>query len=78
MALNVSRGYESDSHRQFMRMSVLLSEALVYFTGILYFVATQYKYWPQMDKTVAICFMLMQPAVILIDHGHFQYVLVFF
>lgn len=39
IALQQSRGYQSDSHKLFMRLSVLLTDILVYFTAVIAYVS---------------------------------------
>ncbi|KAL1303898.1 hypothetical protein AAFC00_000352 [Neodothiora populina] len=73
--LRASRGLESQGLKVFMRATVFVSEYLIYVPacviclrrlGRLTGVAT----W---DQTIALTAILMQPATMLIDHGHFQY-----
>eukprot|EP01127_Copromyxa_protea_P003415 TRINITY_DN13227_c0_g1_i1.p1 TRINITY_DN13227_c0_g1~~TRINITY_DN13227_c0_g1_i1.p1 ORF type:complete len:498 (+),score=36.55 TRINITY_DN13227_c0_g1_i1:196-1494(+) len=71
MELFTSRGYETPSHRQFMRMTVIASEVLVYFTGLLYYLTSVHK--KRENVAFLFFFMLSQPALLIIDHGHFQY-----
>lgn len=58
-----------------MRATVVISEYLVYIPAIVNFLR-RYAYmhgvhaWP---ASIALVAVLMQPATILIDHGHFQY-----
>lgn len=80
-----SRGMESYEHKIFMRATVLLSELLVYFPAVIYyFYCTQPSQWTSPPSSVhrhnvAIycALVLLYPAQILIDHGHFQYNSVF-
>lgn len=43
MALTTSRGYQTPSHRLFMRTTVIVSELLVYFSGLLYYLLSVHK-----------------------------------
>eukprot|EP01126_Amoeba_proteus_P037953 TRINITY_DN3936_c0_g1_i10.p1 TRINITY_DN3936_c0_g1~~TRINITY_DN3936_c0_g1_i10.p1 ORF type:complete len:372 (+),score=30.24 TRINITY_DN3936_c0_g1_i10:189-1304(+) len=67
--LGTSRGYETPSHRQFMRFSVLFSDVVIYFTAMWYYIKSVFK----KDQVFVLFIFLLQPALILIDHGHFQY-----
>lgn len=67
VALNTSRGLESHDHKVFMRSTVLVSDILFFFTAII-------AYWKTLQATPrAIAASLLYPAIILVDHGHFQY-----
>lgn len=58
-----------------MRASVIVSELVTYIPAVVIFVrlygreSAMSKY----DKAVALAAILLQPALMLIDHGHFQY-----
>lgn len=58
-----------------MRASVIASELVTYIPAVVIFVrlygreSAMSKY----DKAVALAAILLQPALMLIDHGHFQY-----
>lgn len=68
--LFTSRGYESLSHQFFMRMSVLVSDCLIY-TSALYYYAKSLKISDNQKWVVfALC---SHPGITLIDYGHFQY-----
>lgn len=65
-----SRGYESDSHQFFMRMSVLISD-LIFFTSALYYFVQKLNI---SKKHKWVLFGLCShPGLTLIDYGHFQY-----
>jgi len=64
-----SRGYETPTHRVFMRSTAIVSELLIYITGLYYFVKTRYP----KDQLGLFFIMLLQPPLMIIDHGHFQY-----
>ena len=68
MALGDSHGIETPSLKLFMRASVLASDMLVLFPALLSFYLMRRQ--PQYAELVL---ALVQPALILIDHGHFQY-----
>ncbi|PUU84329.1 glycosyl transferase [Tuber borchii] len=74
-ALFESRGLDDVALKTFMRATALASELLTYVPAVVIFVrvfgrqADLSKY----DKGVALAAILMQPALMIIDHGHFQY-----
>lgn len=58
-----------------MRWTVLSSDALVFFPAVFYFIVVYYTGRPHGHKTdIAwhIAIMLLNPCLMLIDHGHFQ------
>lgn len=74
-ALDVSRGYEDAQLKMYMRATVLVSEYLVYVPAIVAFLRRYARSqgihtWSASMVLVAV---LLQPATLLIDHGHFQY-----
>lgn len=71
VALDVSRGYESKDSRVFMRATVLISDLLIYTPAVFYFAKATNHGWKTRDALAML--ILLQPALILIDHGHFQY-----
>ncbi|KAF2859150.1 glycosyltransferase family 57 protein [Piedraia hortae CBS 480.64] len=70
-ALYVSRGVEDYGLKVFMRASVAASEILVYAPAVVMCVRRLGK--DPWSANLALTAILMQPALILIDHGHFQY-----
>lgn len=76
VALFTSRGHESYIGKLLMRWTVLSSDALVFFPSVLYFVVVYYKGRSDRrtnDIAWHIAMILLNPSLILIDHGHFQY-----
>lgn len=80
VALGTSRGFEDPLHKAYMRVTVLVLDMMLY--GSIVWVATR----PRRQRhgvsdsvshdTESIWFFLLamaQPAILLIDHGHFQY-----
>lgn len=76
MELGASRGYETESHKAFMRLSVLVIDVLVNFVATWHLarvlaprsgVGGTWKAAGQISLLV-----LLQPALVLVDHGHFQ------
>lgn len=72
-ALDTSRGAESPGLLVFMRLSVLALEALVYMPAVAFFLERRLEGRSTRARHVALYTVLLQPALILIDHGHFQY-----
>ncbi|MGK3754694.1 MAG: alpha-1,3-glucosyltransferase [Bacillariaceae sp.] len=68
VAFESSRGIEDPNHKAFMRTTVLLLDLLVFGNAVWY--ATEGR---DRKSLWAIMIALCQPAIILIDHGHFQY-----
>lgn len=63
-----SRGKEDDRTRQFMRASVIVSDLLTYIPVMTLFALTTTTDWRPL-----LTWTLLQPALLLIDHGHFQF-----
>lgn len=75
-ALDKSRGIESDDIKTFMRLSAIVSELVVYVPACLQLVSLmggKKAKLSRMHQIVVIALILFQPALLLIDHGHFQY-----
>jgi alpha-1,3-glucosyltransferase len=75
--LGASRGYESAGLKIFMRGSGFASELLIYVPAVLTLCKWRHKSKPsqgsrQADR-IAFAALLLQPALIFVDHGHFQY-----
>jgi alpha-1,3-glucosyltransferase len=72
VALYTSRGLEDSVHKAFMRGTVLVTDLIVYGTAAWYYTRCQTQHGN--TKSLWLFFIIMsQPAIILIDHGHFQY-----
>ena len=74
-AVYLSRGLDEEGLKVFMRASVVVSEYLVYVPAAVICVRhlarlSNVSVW---ENGIALAAILMQPATILIDHGHFQY-----
>lgn len=73
--LDKSRGLEDEDLKVFMRATAILSEYLVYIPAVVIFL----RHYSRAHGTgvtsmsIALVAILMQPATMLIDHGHFQY-----
>lgn len=73
--LDESRGHEDLDLKSFMRFSVILSEVLLYIPGVIYmckWIGKQTKQSP-INQYIAAAAILLQPSLILVDNGHFQY-----
>lgn len=74
--LSTSRGYESYIGKLLMRWTVLMSDLTIFFPAVLYFVSVYYSGKPNGEKSNMAwhaVMILLNPCLILIDHGHFQY-----
>jgi len=72
VALYTSRGYEDPIHKAYMRATVLLLDTLIYVS--VAWVSTKGSDKLHNRKSLwSLTFALTQPALVLIDHGHFQY-----
>ncbi|TKA22327.1 hypothetical protein B0A50_08052 [Salinomyces thailandicus] len=74
-ALYLSRGTDDIDLKVFMRASVVASEYLVYVPAAILCVRQLGKLHSinSWESAIALTAILLQPATILIDHGHFQY-----
>ncbi|KXL47177.1 glycosyltransferase family 57 protein [Acidomyces richmondensis BFW] len=74
-ALYLSRGLEDQGLKVFMRMTVVVSEYLIYVPAAVICIRQLSKLHNinRWESSIALTAILMQPATILIDHGHFQY-----
>jgi alpha-1,3-glucosyltransferase len=73
MELGKSRGYYSPSHLVFMRLSVMISEILIYLPAILLYFYRTHGQVNEKIRNVALIAVLLAPPFVLIDYGHFQY-----
>jgi len=73
MVLHESRGYLTSTHKLFMRLTVIISDLLVFFPGLLVFFKLYYKNLSPGVKFSALILILGSPPILLVDHGHFQY-----
>ena len=64
-----SRGYEDPVHKAFMRATVLVSDLFIYGTAVW----AWSRRLTSKSSHILFAFAMMQPAIVLIDHGHFQY-----
>ncbi|KAJ1742246.1 Glucosyltransferase-like protein [Coemansia sp. RSA 1086] len=68
VALDTSRGLETN--KLFMRASAIVLEFLIYVPAVIMLVRLKTSWIAQQTAIFAI---LLQPCLILVDHGHFQY-----
>ncbi|XP_061979533.1 probable dolichyl pyrophosphate Man9GlcNAc2 alpha-1,3-glucosyltransferase [Populus nigra] len=77
VSLFTSRGYETHFGKLLMRWTVLSSDLLIFFPAVLYFIFVYHggngSGGDQSDVAWHIAVILINPCLILIDHGHFQY-----
>ncbi|KAJ6649841.1 putative dolichyl pyrophosphate Man9GlcNAc2 alpha-1,3-glucosyltransferase [Pseudolycoriella hygida] len=77
VTLHESRGLTDDSHKHFMRTSVLVADLLLYIPAML--ICCQLisqKNWFKIDERLSTLYTavaVLYPGQILIDNGHFQY-----
>ncbi|KAK9454546.1 glycosyl transferase [Dipodascopsis uninucleata] len=73
--LDTSRGCEDPDLKSYMRLTVVLSELAVYIPAVSMFVRWKVKSLrlSPLYHSIASAAILFQPALIIIDHGHFQY-----
>ncbi|XP_012287110.1 dolichyl pyrophosphate Man9GlcNAc2 alpha-1,3-glucosyltransferase [Orussus abietinus] len=85
VSLHNSRGYESEGHKYFMRLSVLITDLMTYVPAALFYVMytniKKFKFLQINQQNIfgfdkcdlILVIILYFPGLILIDHGHFQY-----
>ncbi|KAI0802056.1 glucosyltransferase [Irpex lacteus] len=72
-ALFSSRGYESEGSKVYMRATVLVWDALIYVPAVVYFTRTWQGNRSSRTQHVALLTLLLQPSLLIVDFGHFQY-----
>lgn len=75
-ALKSSRGIETDGIKSFMRISVLISDLVIYVPAMMQLTSNyggKKLNLGRMHQIVVMALILCQPCLVLIDHGHFQY-----
>lgn len=75
VALYDSRGLEDYDLKSFMRATALFSELAIYIPAVIWYVrwACKRQHQSPIAQSISASAILFQPALILIDHGHFQY-----
>ena len=74
-ALKTSRGLDDPDLTIYMRATVLVSEYLIYVPAVVILLRrlARLEAVHSWEASIALVAVLMQPATMLIDHGHFQY-----
>ncbi|TDH70913.1 hypothetical protein CCR75_005004 [Bremia lactucae] len=70
--LTSSRGFESATSKVLMRTSVLLCDVMLFIPSIYYMSSVLYGSEQWTRRMTFLLLVLLQPAILLIDHGHFQ------
>ncbi|XP_030851898.1 dolichyl pyrophosphate Man9GlcNAc2 alpha-1,3-glucosyltransferase [Strongylocentrotus purpuratus] len=73
VALQRSRGHESEGHKLFMRYTVLVADLLVYIPAVIAFFLWTVKDRSNIQLLAFAAVTLLYPGLVLIDYGHFQY-----
>ncbi|KAJ7644149.1 glycosyltransferase family 57 protein [Roridomyces roridus] len=73
VALDQSRGIETEASKVFMRSTVVLLDAIVYVPALLLFTRSWHANRSKRTQNLALLALLFQPALLMIDFGHFQY-----
>ncbi|KAJ3864801.1 glycosyltransferase family 57 protein [Lentinula novae-zelandiae] len=73
VALDSSRGIETASSKLFMRVSVVVFDALICVPALLLFSRTWFSTRSQRTQDLAFLLLMLHPALLLVDFGHFQY-----
>lgn len=73
LTLDTSRGNESPLFIIYMRATVLFLDLLVYTPAVLIFSSRKLQGRGRRTRLIAVITILLQPSLILIDYGHFQY-----
>ncbi len=66
-----SRGYETPSHKVFMRATLIVSDFIFFFSGVFALMNLEGKKYSRVVRAIFIFFAINCPLFILIDHGHF-------
>ncbi|KAK2465327.1 hypothetical protein APHAL10511_002681 [Amanita phalloides] len=72
-ALDKSRGIETEGSKVFMRSTVLFLDMLIYVPALVMFTSTWQGTRSTRTQKLALLTLLFQPALLLVDFGHFQY-----
>ncbi|KAK9048720.1 hypothetical protein SSX86_032315 [Deinandra increscens subsp. villosa] len=75
VSLYTSRGHESYFGKLLMRWTVLTSDILIFFPAVLWLIVAFADQSRGYKSNIAwhVAMILLNPCLILIDHGHFQY-----
>ncbi|KAI0250725.1 ALG6, ALG8 glycosyltransferase family-domain-containing protein [Lactifluus subvellereus] len=72
-ALDTSRGIETPASKLYMRSTVILSDYAIYIPAAWLFTRVWHSGRSRRTQNAALLTLLFQPALLLIDFGHFQY-----
>ncbi|KAG8887278.1 Glucosyltransferase-like protein [Tulasnella sp. 332] len=72
VALDSSRGFEDPPSKVFMRASVLALDLMLYIPAAVWFTRSWWSWRSRRTQNLALLTILLQPALILIDNGHFH------
>ncbi|XP_014102595.2 probable dolichyl pyrophosphate Man9GlcNAc2 alpha-1,3-glucosyltransferase [Bactrocera oleae] len=73
VGLTKSRGVESETHKAFMRLSVLFADVVIYLPALVLLCLVIVNQQTKKSLLVYLIPMILYPGQILIDNGHFQY-----
>ncbi|KAJ7109746.1 glycosyltransferase family 57 protein [Mycena crocata] len=73
VALDTSRGIENEASKVFMRSTVVFLDAIIYVPALVMFTRVWLANRSKRTQNLALVTLLLQPALLLIDFGHFQY-----
>lgn len=73
ISLYTSRGFESPTLKLYMRITVLVSELVFFYSSYILLVLLDFKRYSRPIRYLVLFAGLVAPPLILIDHGHFQY-----
>ncbi|KIY45614.1 ALG6, ALG8 glycosyltransferase, partial [Fistulina hepatica ATCC 64428] len=72
-AFESSRGMETEGSKLYLRATVLILDALVYVPALVMFTQSWHGTRSRRTRNTALLTLLLQPTLLLIDFGHFQY-----
>lgn len=73
VALDSSRGIETTTSKLFMRTTVIVFDAVTYVPALFLFSRTWFSTRSKRTQDLAFLLLMLQPALFLVDFGHFQY-----
>jgi len=71
--LHTSRGYESDVTKRYMRWTVIFSDLMFYLPAACLAASVMYRRYRFATQVLVMIQLALNPVLVLIDHGHFQY-----
>ncbi|KAJ7505307.1 glucosyltransferase [Mycena galericulata] len=73
VALDRSRGIETEASKVFMRSTVVVLDAVIYVPALIMFTRFWQANRSKRTQNMALMTLLFQPTLLLVDFGHFQY-----